>query len=67
MKKKQKTKYSNAINLIAAVGGYKIVDVTQKIHDSFKATDVSAWMDGLASGAYHRVEAGHDILFNTFL
>ena len=25
---------------------------------------MSAWMDGLASGAYHRVEAGHDILFN---
>ena len=54
----------NAINLIAIAGGYKIIDVTQKIHDSFKATNMSSWMDGLASGPYHRVEAGHDIFFN---
>ena len=65
MKKNQKkSKYSNAINLIAIAGGYKIVDITQKIHDSFKATDMSAWMDGLASGLHHRVEAGHDFIFN---
>ena len=25
---------------------------------------MSSWIDGLASGAYHRIEAGHDILFN---
>ena len=60
MNKNQK----DAINLIALAGGYKITDVTQKIHDSFKATNMSSWMDGLASGAHHRVEAGHDILFN---
>lgn len=67
MKKNRKNKNQykyNVVNLIAVSAGYKIVDVTQKIHDSFKATDMSSWMDGLASGAYHRVEAGHDILFN---
>ncbi len=54
----------DAVSLIAIAGGYKITDFTQKIHDSFKATEMSSYMDGLASGPYHRVEAGHDILFN---
>ncbi len=67
MKKSRKNKNQhkyNVINLIALSAGYKVTDVTQKFHDSFKATDMSSWMDGLASGAYHRVEAGHDVLFN---
>ena len=42
----KKTKY-NVINLIAIAGGYKIIDVTQKVHDSFKATNMSSWMDWL--------------------
>ena len=54
----------DAVSLIAIAGGYKITDVTQKIHDGFKANEVSSYMDGLASGSYHRVEAGHDVLFN---
>ena len=57
-------KSKDAVSLIAIAGGYKITDVTQKIHDGFKATEMSSYIDGLASGPYHRVEAGHDILFN---
>ena len=57
-------KSKDAVSLIAIAGGYKITDVTQKIHDGFKANEMSSYIDGLASGPYHRVEAGHDILFN---
>jgi len=64
MKKNQKNKYNNAINLIAITGRYKIIDITQKVYDSFKATYMSTWMDGLASGAHHRVKVGHDFIFN---
>ena len=61
---KMKKKSKDALKLIAIAGGYKITNVTQKIHDGFKANVMSSYMDGLASGPYHRVEAGHDILFN---
>ena len=68
MQKKNKIKTINNckefLTLLGIAGGYKLVDVTQKIHDSFKATEMSSWMDGLASGGYHRVKAGHDVLFN---
>ena len=57
-------KSKDAVSLIAIAGGYKITDVSQKIHDGFKANEMSSYIDGLASGPYHRVEAGHDILFN---
>ena len=64
---KMNKKAKDALSLIAIAGGYKITNVTQKIHDGFKANVMSSYIDGLASGPYHRVEAGHDILFNAKL
>ena len=63
-KKNYNKEYGQVLYNFALSSGYFITLLTQKIHDSFSANDLSRWMDNYYGGGDHRVYHGHDIAAN---